>query len=167
MEQDRAMSKEAKLRSYEKLIVGIVVAAIIVTVLFIPMIPVKEAYSETEEYGREARYEVASVTFKQENESGRGVYHASTVVVKNIDPYGGTFWVTHYLYDANGLKGTKTTGEYLSAGQNKTFRAEFDTQGLQGVQGGYSVSAPTVMDKRVATKSKTVYKSIIELLLYR
>jgi len=156
------MIKEAKSSDYIKLTIGIVVIAlIIITILFIPMIPVKEAYSETEEYGREARYEVASVTFKQE-----GVYHVSTVVVKNIDPYGGTFWVTHYLYDINDLQATKTTGEYLSAGQNKTFRAEFDTQGLQDVRGGFSVSAPTVIDKRVVTKHKTVYKSIIELLLY-
>ncbi len=162
------MNKETKLIDYKKLTMGILVVAIIITILFIPMIPVKEAYSETEEYGREARYEVASVTFTEESElPGRGVYHVSTVVVKNIDPYGGTFWVTHYLYDANELQGTKSVGEYLSAGQNKTFRTEFDTQGLQGVRGGYSVSAPTVIDKRVATKSKTVYKSIIELLLYR
>ena len=162
------MGKEARPRDWKNPTTAIVVAVIVITVLFIPMIPVKEAYSETEEYGREARYEVALVTFTEESElPGRGVYHVSAVVVKNIDPYGGTFWVTHYLYDANGLQGTKTTGEYLSAGQNKTFRTEFDTQGLQGVLGGYSVSAPTVIDKRVATRSKTVYKSIIELLLYR
>jgi len=156
------MNKEGKLRDYKKLIVGIIVVAmIIITILFTPMIPVKEAYSQTEDYEREAKYEVVSVTFKEE-----GAYHTSTVVVKNIDAYGGTFTVTHYLYDANELQGTRTTGEYLAAGQNKTFRAEFDTKGLQNVRGGYSVSAPTVIDKRVVTKHKTVYKSIIELLLY-
>jgi len=144
---------------YKKSIVAIIiVAAIITTILFIPMIPIKEAYSETEEYEREATYEVVSATLKEENES--------IVLVKNIDAYGGTFTVTHYLYDVNGLSGTKTTGEYLSAGQNKTFRAEFDTQGLQDVHSGYSVSAPTIIDKRVVTRHRTVYKSIIELLIY-
>lgn len=152
------MNKGAKLRSYKPLIVGIIVAAVIITVLFIPMIPVKEAYSETEEYEREAKYEVVSVTLKGT---------ASVVVVKNIDAYGGTFTVTHYLYAADVTYGTRTTGEYLSAGQNKTFRAEFDTQGLQDVSSGYSVSAPTVIDKRVVTRHRTVYKSIIELLIYR
>jgi len=122
------------------------------------MIPVKEAYSETEEYEREAKYEVASVMLKDEN--------GSIVVVKNVDAYSGTFTVTHYLYDVNGLVETKTTREYLSEGQKKTFRAEFETQGLQDVRSGYSASAPTVIDKRVVTKHKTLYKSIIELLIY-
>jgi len=152
------MNKEAKLKGYKALTVGIIVVAVIVTLLFIPMIPVKEAYSMTEEYEREAKYEVVSATLKEENES--------IVVVKNIDAYGGTFTVTHYLYDVNGLYGTKTTGEYFSAGQNKTFRAEFDTQGLQDVRSGYSISAPTVIDKRIVTKYKTIFKSIIELLIY-
>ena len=152
------MNREAKLKGYKALAAGIIVVVVIITILFIPMIPAKEAYSETEEYEREAKYEVVSVIFKGENES--------VVVVENIDVYGGTFMVTHYLYDVNGLYETKTTGEYLSAGQNKTFRAEFDTQGLQGVNSGYSVSASTVVDKRVVTKSRTVYKSVIELLIY-
>lgn len=152
------MNKEIKLGDYKKLMVGIIVVAVIITILFVPMIPVKEAFSQTEDYEREAKYEVVSVTFEG---------NVSIVFVKNIDAYGGTFTVTHYLYDVNGLRGTKTTGEYLAAGQSKTFSAEFDTQGLQGVRGGYSVSAPTVIDKRVVTKYKTVYKSIIELLIYR
>jgi hypothetical protein len=152
------MNKEAKLKGYKALTAGIIVVAVIITILFVPMIPVKEAYSMTEEYEREAKYEVVSVIFKGENES--------VVVVKNIDVYGGTFVVTHYLYDVNGLYETKSAGEYLSAGQNKTFRAEFDTQGLQDVDSGYSVSASTVVDKRVVTKSRTVYKSLIELLSY-
>ena len=143
---------------YKQLILGIIIVAlIIIAVLFIPMIPIKEAYSETEEYEREATYEVVSVTLKGS---------ASMVVVKNIDAYGGTFMVTHYLYASDVTYGTKTTGEYLSAGQNKTFRAEFDTQGLQDVHIGYSVSAPTVIDKRVVTRHRTVYKSMIELLIY-
>jgi len=151
------VNKEARLIGYKLLIVGIIVVAVIITVLFIPMIPVKEAYSETEEYEREAKHEVVLATLKA---------NASMVVVKNIDAYGGTFTVTHYLYDVNGLCGTKTTGEYLSAGQNKTFRAEFDTQGLQDVRGGYSASAPTVIDRRVVTEYRIVYKSLIELLIY-
>jgi len=152
------MSKEAKPRDYVKLTIGIIVIALIaIAILFNPMIPVKEAYSQTEEYEREAKYEVASVTFER---------NESMVIVKNIDAYGGAFTVTHYLYAANILQAKKTTGEYLAAGQNKTFRAEFNTQGLQDVRGGYSVSSPTIIDKRVVTRHRTVYKSIIELLLY-
>jgi hypothetical protein len=54
----------------------------------------------------------------------------------------------------------------VAAGETKTFRAEFDTRWLQDVRGEYSVSAPTVIDQRVVTKHKTVYKSIIEVLAY-
>ena len=151
------MNKEVKLWSYEKLIVGIIGVAVVITILFIPMIPAKEPYSEAEEYEREAKHEVVSVALEG---------NESNVVVKNIDAYGGTFLVTHYLYDVNGLHGTKTTGEYLAAGESKTFRAEFDTEGLQDVHSGFSVSAPTVIDRRVVTRHKTVYKSIIEILVY-
>jgi hypothetical protein len=161
------MGKEVALRDWKNPTTAIVVAVIVITVLFIPMVPTRESYNQTEEYGREARYEVASVTFEEESElPGVGTYHVSRVVVKNIDPYGGTFWVTHFLYDANGLHETRMTGEYLSEGENKTFRAEFDTQGLQDAIGGYSVSPPTVIDRRVVTKYRTVYKSVIELLIY-
>jgi len=154
------MNKETKLRDYRVFIVGIIVVAIVITILFVPMIPAKEAYNKTEEYEREAKYEVVSV------DSFSSSKNESTVVIKNIDAYGGTFTVTHYLYDGDELYRTKTTGEYLSAGQNKTFRAEFDTQGLQDVRGGYSASAPTVIDRRVVTEYRIVYKSLIELLIY-
>ena len=153
------MNKGVELRGYKPLIVETIIVAIIIGVLFIPMIPTKEAYSETEEYERKAMYEVVLATLIEEN--------TSIVVVKNIDAYGGTFKVNHYLYVANATYATKTTGEYLSAGQNKTFRAEFNTQGLQDVNSGYSISTPTIIDKRVVARHRTIYKSAIELLIYR
>lgn len=161
------MTEEVKPKGYKKLIVGVIVVAVIVIVLFIPMIPVEVTYSETEPYTRLAKYEVVSATLKEELEFfGRWTYHASEIVVKNIDSEGGTFTVKHRLYDVYGLYDIEITNEYLSAGQTKTFRAEFDTQFLQDVRGEYTVSAPTVIDERVVTKQKTVYKSIIELLIY-
>jgi len=150
-----------------KLIIGITVFVVVLVVLFIPMIPTEEAYSETEEYERKAKYEVVSANLKEELELlGRWVYHASIIVVKNIDAYGGTFTVRHKLYDINGLYGTKSTSEYLTAGVTKTFRAEFDTRWLQDVRGEYTVSAPTVIDERLVTKHRTTYKSVIQLLIY-
>lgn len=144
---------------------GIIAVAAIIIVLFVPMIPVNVAYNETEPYDRLAKYELVSATLKEELEIfGRWTYHASEIVIKNVDSYGGTFKVTHYLYDVNGLYGIKETSEYVAAGETKTFRAEFDTRWLQDVRGEYSVSAPTVIDQRVVTKHKTVYKSIIEMV---
>jgi hypothetical protein len=158
---------EVKRHGHRKLVICIIVVVAIITVLFIPMIPVDVAYSETEPYSRLGKYEVVSATLKEELEIfGRWTYHASEVVIKNIDSYGGTFKVTHRLYDVNGLYGIKETSEYLAAGETKTFRAEFDTQWLQDVRGKYSVSAPTVIDQKVVTKHKTVYKSIIQILAY-
>ena len=153
-------------KGHKKLAIGIVVLIVVIAVLFIPMIPVDVAYSETEPYNRECQYEVVSATLRESWDVWRGTYHISEVTVKNIDSYGGTFKVTHYLYDVYGLYGVKETSEYLAPGETKTFRAEFDTQWLQDVRGEYSVSAPTVIDQRVVTKHKTVYKSIIEILLY-
>jgi len=162
------VGKEAKALDYKRLTTASAVAVLVIAILFIPMIPLREAYSETEEYERTANYEVVSVVFREMTGlPDDRVYHLSLVIVKNIDAQGGTFMATHYLYDANGLRETRTTGEYISAGQNKTFRAEFDTQGLQDVSGGYSVSPPVFIDRRVVTRAKTVYKSIIELLIYR
>jgi hypothetical protein len=153
--------------SYKGLIVGVIVLTVVVVVLFVPMIPVDATYNETEPYDRLGTYQVVSATLTQEYELfGRGVYHRNTVVVKNIDSYGGTFTVNHFLYDVNGLFGSKTTSAYVGAGQTSNFIAEFDTSLGQDVRAEHSVSAPTVIDNRVVTKHKTVYKSIIELVFY-
>lgn len=159
------MSQKAG-KSHKKLIMVAVVVVVIFIVLYAPIIPVDVTYNEIETYERECKYEVVSAVLKQEFDLVRGVYHASEVTIKNTDAYGGTFTVTHYLYDVNGLYGTEVTSEYLAPGETKTFRAEFDTQLGQDVRGEYTVSAPTVIDQRVVTKHKTVYKSIIEILIY-
>ena len=154
-------------KSYKKIIIGVIVVAVILVVLFIPILPIEESYNETESYNRLAKYEVVSATLTEELELfGRGVYHRSTIVVKNIDSYGGTFTVRHYLYDVDGLFGSETTSGYIGAGNTENFIAEFDTSLGQDVRAEYSVSEPTVIDQRVVTKHRTVYKSIIELLIY-
>jgi ABC-type Na+ efflux pump permease subunit len=157
----------ARKRSYRTLIVSIIVIAVVLVILLIPMIPVEASYNDTEPYNRLATYQVVSATLREGWDFTRGTYHTSEVVIKNTDTKDGTFTVTHKLYDVNGLYGTRTTSEYLAAGQTKTSSAQFDTQWLQDVRATYSVSAPTVIDNRVVTKHRTVYKSIIELLLYR
>jgi hypothetical protein len=162
--EPRKNEEVKKKKDHKKLIIGVVAIAVVI-VLFVPMIPVDVAYTEAEPYNRLAKYE-ASSTLRESWDIIRGTYHISEVTIKNIDAYGGTFTVTHRLYDVNGLYDTKTTSEYLAAGQTKTFRAEFDTRWLQNVRGEYAVSAPTVIDQQVATKHKTVYKSIIEILAY-
>lgn len=148
-------------------IISVVVIAVVIIVMFIPMIPTEETYNETEPFNRLATYQVDSATFTQELELlGRGVYHRSTVIVRNTDSYGGTFSVTHRCYDVNGLYGTKTTDGYIAAGGTQSFIAEFDTAFLQDVRAEYAVSAPTVIDEKVVTKTRTVYKSPFQMLMY-
>jgi len=149
-----------------RLILGVIVIIATVITLFIPIIPVEVTYTEVEPYERLATYEVVSATLTPGWDFERGVYHTFEVTVKNTDKYGGTFTVTFYLYDVNGLYGTETESEYIAAGATKTLKAEFDTKLGQDVRGEYSVSAPTVIDQRIVTKHKTVYKSIIEILIY-
>jgi len=163
----RSLGEEVKPKSYRNLIIGIIVLAGVLVILFVPMIPVDATYTETEPYDRLCNYECVSAVLAEEYELlGRGVYHRCTVVVKNLDSYGGTFTVTHRLYDIDGLFGTETTSGYIGAGNTEDFVAEFDTSFGQDVRAEYSVSEPTVIDQRVVTKHKTVYKSIIELLFY-
>jgi hypothetical protein len=59
------MSQEVK-KDHKKLIAGVIVVAVVVIVLFIPMIPVEVAYNETEPYNRLAEYQVVSSTLKEE-----------------------------------------------------------------------------------------------------
>lgn len=120
-------------------------------------------FYQLEMYGRA---QVISATFSQEYELlGRGVYHRSTVTVKNTESYGGTFSVTHRCYDVNGLFGTKTTDAYIAAGGTQTLIAEFDTALLQDVKAEYTLTAPTIIDEKVVTKARTIYKSPIDLLI--
>ncbi|MEM0302573.1 MAG: hypothetical protein QXI54_05330 [Archaeoglobaceae archaeon] len=147
--------------------VKLVIGFAVLIFCLVPIIPVDVTYTAVEPYYRECQYEVVSATLRQSWDLSRGVYHISEITIKNIDSSGGTFTVTHKLYDIKGLYGTKITSEYLSPGQTKTFRAEFDTRWLQDVRGEYSVSAPTIIDQRLVTKHNTVYKSLIGIIVSR
>ena len=180
----RAMN-DVKKASYKPLIIGVVVVAAIVIVLFIPMIPVEVVYTETvsteetymaeESYEREATYVVDDWTL-EEKLGFFDVYVQSDVTVQNTDQYGGTFVVVHNLYDVYGLFGSVEDPFYLGAGDSYTSTATFDTSWGQDTVGNYDVTSPTVIDTRLVEKTrivdklvektKTVYKSIIEILIH-
>ncbi len=160
------LGEEVKPKGYKKLIIGLVVVVAIVVVLLIPMIPTSEAYNVTEPYNRECTYEVDNWDL-QEKFGFFDVYVQSDITVRNTDKYSGTFQVVHELRDIDGLFGTETDSFYLNAGQSHTSSVTFDTTWGQDTRGTYSVSAPTVTDEQLVTKHKTVYKSIIEIMLYR
>jgi hypothetical protein len=70
-------------------------------------------------------------------------------------------------YDFAGARALKkTTDGFITAGGTQSFVAEFDTAFLQDVRAEYSVTAPTVIDERIVTKTRTVYKSPIQILVY-
>jgi hypothetical protein len=148
----------------KNIIIGITIMVVII--LFIPMIPIEVTYQEVEPYEREAKYQIIDASLSKGWDFIRGDYTIFEVVIKNIDKFGGTFIVTHYLYTIDGLFGKKTISEYIGPGETTTFRTEFDTKFGVDVRGKYQVTPPIVVDKRVVTKHRTVYKSIIELILY-
>ncbi len=162
-EKEEAKPPKGTLR---KVALPIVIVVAIVIVLLVPMVPVQVSYTEVESYERLAEYEVVEATLTQHFDLIRGIYHRETVIVKNTDKYGGTFSVELRLYDVRGLFGRKVVSNYIAPGESKAFIAEFDTELGQDVRGEYEVSPPTVIDQRLVTKYKTVYKSILEILLY-
>lgn len=135
------MGEEVKKASHKNLIIGVIAVAVIVIVLFIPMIPVTVTYSETEPYERLATYVVDDW---------------------NLEEKLGWFDV----YDVYGLFGSVEDSFYLGAGQSYTSTATFDTSWGQDTLGSYDVTPPTVIDTKLVYKTKTVYKSIIEILIY-
>ena len=156
------MTEEKKI-AYKKLIAVIIAVAVIVIVLFAPLIPVEVTYSETEPYDRSATYVVDDYNLV-EKLGWFDFYVQSDVTVRNTDKHGGTFVVVHKLYDVYGLFGTVTDSFYLGAGASYTSTATFDTSWGQDTLGSYDVTPPTVIDTRLVEKTKTVYKSIIEIL---
>jgi hypothetical protein len=143
-------------------IIGVALTAV---VLLVPIIPVDVTVTEVEYYERLARYVVIDYKVYDRFDFIRGRYTVVEVVVMNVDKYGGPFTVTMNLYTDGKRYGTQTISKYIAPGEILTFKAEFDTAFGQKVVGDYEVEAPTVIDKRLVTKHKTVYKSIIELIL--
>ena len=159
------MTKEVKKVSHKNLITGIIVFAVIVVVLFAPIVPVSVAYSETEPYERWATYAVDDWNL-EEKLGWFNVYVQSDVTVRNTDKYGGTFKVVHELNDVYGLFGRVEDSFYLGAGESFTSTATFDTSWGQDTLGSYDVTPPTVIDTRIVEKVKTVYKSTVGILIH-
>jgi hypothetical protein len=149
-----------------KIIIGVAIV-VVAFLLLAPIIPVDVTYTEVESYEREAKYEVVDAKLSQGFSFSMGVYTVVKVVVKNVDKYGGTFTVTINLYTVNGLFGSKDISNYIAPGGVATFEAIFDTALGQDVRGEYIVKAPYVIDQRLVTKHKTVYKSMFELMMGR
>jgi hypothetical protein len=157
---------KSKPKSYRNLIIGVIVVAAILVVLLFPLIPTSEAYNVTEPFERKCTYVVDDWDLEEQWSLSLGFYVQSDVTVRNTDEAGGTFTVLHRLEDIHGLFGTDTDSFYLNAGGSHTSTAIFDTSMGQDTKGTYSVTAPFIPDVRIVTKHRTVYKSIIELLVY-
>ena len=160
------LGEEVKTISYRKLIIGIAVFVVILAILFIPMIPISEAYNVTEPYERECTYVVDDRDLVEKWSLDIGFYVQSDVTIRNTDKDGGTFRIIHKLEDIYGLVGTVTDSFYLNAGASHTSTATFDTSMGQDTLGTFFATAPTIIDEQTVQKHRTVYKSIFELLIY-
>jgi len=142
------------------------VSILILAVLLIPLVPVKVSYTVEEPYERALDYEEVSVNLRTGFDISRGIYTVFEVRVRNIDVKPGTFTLTASLYTDQGVMGPETVREYIAPGETATLRVEFDTKlGQQVDHVSYEIEAPTIIDTRLVTKYKTVYKSLLELLL--
>ena len=137
----------------------------LVLILFAPVIPVEVTYAEPEPFKREARYEVISSSLSTGFDLFRGFYTVFEVKIKNTDKYGGNFTVAFYLYDKEGLFGKDVKSGQIGPGEEKTFRAEFDTRFGQEVRGEYKVTPPIVVDQKIHYVQRVVRKSLIQIAL--
>jgi len=137
----------------------------LVLILFAPVIPVEVTYAEPEPFKREARYEVISSSLSTGFDLFRGFYTVFEVKIKNTDKYGGNFTVAFYLYDKEGLFGKDVKSGQIGPGEEKTFRAEFDTKFGQEVRGEYKVTPPIVVDQKLHYVQRVVRKSLIQIAL--
>lgn len=141
---------------------GIIVSIIL---LLAPIIPVEETYFEEEPYGRQATYSVVNWDLS-EKWGFFDVWVESIVTLRNIDTVGGTFTITHNLYDIDGLFGSVRDTNYIGPGQTYVSFAKFDTKLGQDTRGQYSITAPSIIDTRLVEKSNTVYRSLISFILH-
>ena len=152
-----------------------IVAVSTAVVLFIPIIPIDETYTTTENYNRTLRYKVISAEVDERLTFGECDYWWE-IVLQNIDVIGGTLTVTYkwketwrpYTCERPGdcIWATRDESQYLESGETWTFRFEFNSEWLEPVVADqqYSISVPIVADTREVTRHRTHYRSIIDIL---
>jgi hypothetical protein len=146
---------------------------IVLLLLFLPIIPISESYSVTEQFEREALY----YTKNEELTREYGLfytYHRYSIYVYNNDTFiQGTFTVKFYIYDERGLFASKSVSKNLTTFGTDvphllfswgTFVADFDTSlNQKNVTGKYSVIAPRGIAERTISKTRIIYRSVISL----
>jgi len=147
-----------------KIALGIL--AILLIGSLIPFIPIEEEYNELENYSRSTTYAIISSKLQRGFDFSRGDYTIYELVLKNTDDTAGTFQVVFKLFDVNGLIGTKTNSVYIQPGSTQTIRAEFNTVIGQDVRGEHAINSPSLIDQRMVIKKRTVYRSLLDILLY-
>jgi hypothetical protein len=145
---------------------------IVLLLLFLPIIPISESYSVTEQFEREALY----YTKYEELTREWGLfytYHEYSIDVYNNDTFiQGTFTVKFDIYDERGFFASKSVSKNLTAFSTDLtglfshgrFVTDFDTSLSQkNVTGKYSVIAPRGIAERTISKTRIIYRSVISL----
>jgi len=152
------------MKSITKIAVIIAIAVIAVVILAVPFVPVTEAYTSQDPIQRQCNYTVTSANQGDSTEwFGRWNYHWVTVVIENKDTKAGVFSVRFYAASGD-LTGEKTVEHSISPGLTSTFHAEWDTASFQGMDVHYSVTAPMIQDTQLTQRTRTIYKSVFQLL---
>lgn len=158
--------------SRSKQILSVLVAIMIVLLLlFLPIIPISESYSLTEQYEREALY------YTKKEQLVRPLfetYYEYSIHVYNNDTFiQGTFTVKFDIYDEKGLFASKSVSKNLTAFSTDlpgllfswgTFVVDFDASSNQrNITGKCFVIAPRGIAERTINKTRIIYRSVISL----
>ena len=156
----------------KKAIVIVAVSVSTLVILFAPIIPIDETFTEIETYNRSLKYKVISA--KIDDHCGfEECVHVWEVILQNIDVEGGNFRVAYKYKESwrpytNPRWVTRTENQYLAPGETSAFRWEYRHKTYEPVVPRsslhYEITAPTVTDTRAVTKHKTHYRSIIGIL---
>jgi len=146
-------------------LVAIVIVTVLVLLLLItvPYIPTVENYTDQEVFERPAHYQVTSATQGDGIDwFGKWAYHWAKVNIQNQETSGGDFSV--YFYVASGeLTGAKTVSHFIGGTQTAEFYADWDTALFQGMDVKYTVTPPTIQDIKFVEKTRTVFKSLLQI----
>jgi len=140
-----------------------VIVVVVVILLAVPYIPIAESYTVQETYDRSCAYVVTSANQADGIDwFGKWAYHWIRVNLENTDTKGGIFEVRFYASSTE-LTGQKTVKHYMGPGAKTEFYADWDTTLFQGMNVQYAVTPPTVQDQATVTKTRIVFKSIIQI----
>ena len=156
---------EGRMEKAHKIIISTLLMLILS--LLIP-VPFTEYYTETETYEREYKYKVHVERWTGSTFLCR--YYIVNGTIQNLENRSGEFEL--YVYVGRFVEGkfeiydSKSLDIYLEPNQTEEFEVYLYTSlDVPICNPSYDIDPPTVLDTRQVNKSRTIYKTVIQLVL--